>query len=85
MPREFLCDLPGNIYPLRTRSGTLTLLARADKCATKTEAYKILLKQSIRNVPVSLTFCHRYDFWYVFIGTDLVFLNFFKLLFFTWD
>ena len=56
MPREFLCDLPGNIYPLRTRSGTLTLLARADKCATKTEAYKILLKQSIRNVPVSLTF-----------------------------
>ena len=56
MPREFLCDLPGNIYPLWTRSGTLTLLARADKCATKTEAYKILLKQSIRNVPVSLTF-----------------------------
>ena len=56
MPREFLCDLPGNIYPLRTRSGTLTLLAWADKYATKTEAYKILLKQSIQNVPVSLTF-----------------------------
>lgn len=54
VPREFLCDLPGNIYPLRTRNGTLTLLARADRCTTKSEAHKILLEQSIRNVPVSL-------------------------------
>lgn len=56
MPREFLCDLPGNIYPLRTRNSTLTLLARADGCTTKSEAHKILLEQSIRNVPVSLLF-----------------------------
>ena len=54
MPKEFLCDLPGDVYPLRTRNGTLTLLARADKCATKTEAYKVLLEQSIWNVPVGL-------------------------------
>ena len=56
MPREFLCDLPGNAYPLRTRNSTLTLLAQADRCATKSEAREILLEQSIRNVPVSLVF-----------------------------
>ena len=54
MPKEFLCDLPGDVYPLRTRNGTLTLLAQADECATKTEAYEVLLEQSIRNVPVGL-------------------------------
>lgn len=54
MPRECLCDLPGNAYPLRTRNGTLTLLAQADKSTTKTEAYKILLEQSVRNIPVSV-------------------------------
>lgn len=54
MPREFLCDLPGNVYPLRTRNGTLTLLAQADGCVTKSEVHKILLEQSVRNVPVSL-------------------------------
>lgn len=54
VPKEFLCDLPGDIYPLRTRNGTLTLLARAEECGTKAEAYKILLEQSVRNIPVSL-------------------------------
>lgn len=53
MPRISLCDLPGDIYPLRTRNDTLTLLAQADGCATKTEAHKILLEQSIRDIPVS--------------------------------
>ena len=28
--------------------------------------------------------CHRYDFWYVFIGTDLTFSNFLNFIF-TWD
>jgi len=56
VPKEFLCDLLGNAYPLRTRNGTLTLLARADKCASKAEAYKILLEQSVWNIPVSLAF-----------------------------
>ena len=53
MPKEFLCDLPGNVYPLRTRNGTLTLLARAEECTTKAEAYRVLLEQSVRNIPVS--------------------------------
>ena len=56
MPRKFLCDLPGNVYPLRTRNGTLTLLARAGRCATKSEVHKVLLEQSVRDIPVSLTF-----------------------------
>jgi hypothetical protein len=59
VPREFLCDLPGNIYPLRTRNGTLTLLAKADECGTKAEAYKVLLEQSLRNIPVSLFFLSK--------------------------
>lgn len=56
VPRIFLCDLSGTVYPPRTRNGTLTLLGRADKCTTKSEAYKVLLEQSVRNVSVSSTF-----------------------------
>jgi len=59
VPKKFLGDIPGNIWPLRTRNGALTLLAQADSCATKTEAYKVLLEQSIRNVPVSLVLVLR--------------------------
>jgi hypothetical protein len=55
VPRELLCDLSGNVYPPRTRNGTLTLLARAEKCTTKAETYQVLLEQSIRNVSVSFT------------------------------
>jgi hypothetical protein len=59
VPKEFLCDLPGNIYPLRTQNGTLTLLARAEECTTKADAYEVLLEQSVRNVPVSLVFTFK--------------------------
>jgi hypothetical protein len=37
----------------------LTLLAKADECGTKAEAYKVLLEQSLRNIPVSLFFLSK--------------------------
>ena len=52
VPREFLWDLTDVIYPLWTRNGTLRLIQKAEACDTKREAYKVLLEQSIRNIPV---------------------------------
>jgi len=54
IPKDLLWDLLEVIYPLRTRNGTLRLIQEANACHTKKEAHKVLLEQSIRNIPVSI-------------------------------
>ena len=52
VPDDGLWDLSDVIYPLRTRDGTLQLIAESESCSTKTRAHEVLLTQSIRNIPV---------------------------------
>lgn len=62
VPHDFLWDLSDVIYPLRTRDGTLRLIEEAEGCSTKAGAYKVLLAQSIRNIPVFLHACKGFRY-----------------------
>ena len=77
VPHDFLWDLSDVIYPLRTRDGTLRLIEEAEGCSTKAGAYKVLLAQSIRNIPVFLYACK--GFRYLTFFSQNTFLNHFSL------
>ena len=55
VPKDELCELPGEAHPRRTRNGALQLISHANAAPTKKAAKKFLGTQSIRNVPVGDT------------------------------